>query len=128
MMDAALLISGMALSALASGAVTLAYCRARTDAIWQSFNDELEGADSENQVLQAKLDASNLDASRLRLSVECLQFRLAEIHKATVNSKNGTAIMVAKMSGTTPERKAIRDKAKDMAVGMGRDDLAGRLA
>jgi hypothetical protein len=116
-MQTAILISGMTLSALASGALTLAYCRAKSSDMVEAYIERGE-----------QLSAVNSDYIKQLLRASQLQDKLNAIHRATVGSKNGTAIMVARMSGTTPERAAIRAKAKDMAIANGRDDLASKLA
>jgi hypothetical protein len=115
MMDTALLISGMALSALASGAVTLAYYRAKSSDMVKAYIERGE-----------QLSLANNDYIEQLLRVLHLQDKLDAISaKQPIRDGNGKFTSKAKHNA---ERAAMRAKAKHMAVGMGRDDLAGRLA
>jgi hypothetical protein len=112
-MDTALLISGMALSALASGAVTLAYCRAKSSDMVKAYIERGE-----------QLSLATHEYINQRLCASQLQGKLDAI-SAKQPIRDGSGKFTSKANA---ERAAIRAKAKDMAVGMGRDDLAGRLA
>jgi hypothetical protein len=115
MMDAALLISGMVLSALASGAVTLAYCRAKSSDMVKAYIERGE-----------QLSLANNDYINQRLCASQLQGKLDAISaKQPMRDGNGKFTSKSKHNA---ERAAIRALAKHMAVSSGRIDLAAKLS